>query len=143
MADSLFEVEIEGLPELQQALLQAGGEAVSAVALDAALLAAGSVLLTEAQRRLKPGRLRDALELKVQANASGGEAFVQFNSPEQGFVARMVEFGHLEVTHGRNGHAVGHVPAHPFMRPTLDAESENALNAFAASLSASLGGTED
>jgi hypothetical protein len=78
------------------------------------------------------GPLRDDLdtEIKIDEQRLTGSAKVGF--ARKGFVARMVEFGHREVTH--NGKQVGEVKAHPFMRTAAETAADGAVEAFADSL---------
>ncbi|OIO01102.1 MAG: hypothetical protein AUJ49_08470 [Desulfovibrionaceae bacterium CG1_02_65_16] len=66
----------------------------------------------------KTGKLRGKIKLKRSRYENGGW-IVTARSPH----AHLVEFGHLLVLKNRKTglvKVVGHVPAHPFMRPALD-----------------------
>jgi hypothetical protein len=78
------------------------------------------------------GPLRDDLdtEIEIDEQRLTGNAKVGFAG--KGFVARMVEFGHREVTH--KGKQVGEVKAHPFMRAAAETAADGAVEAFADSL---------
>jgi hypothetical protein len=78
--------------------------------------------------------LVDALmaEVEVDLNAKGGSASVGFG--KLGYIANMVEYGHVMVTHAPGKKVVGFVPPHPFMRPAFESSAEPAIAAFAASM---------
>lgn len=78
------------------------------------------------------GSLRSDLAstVKVDAQALEGNARIGFGA--KGFVARMVEYGHREVTHA--GKDVGNTAPHPFMRVAADTSEEAAIDAFVDSL---------
>ena len=77
------------------------------------------------------------IDVTVDENALGVDASVGFGG-KQGHVANEVEYGHVMVTHLPDKRVVGHVPAHPFMRPAFDASADQALDAFTTSLEATL-----
>lgn len=66
----------------------------------------------------KSGTLRKSIS-KKQSKFEGGGFIVTARSPH----AHLVEFGHILVLKDKNGivRVAGHVPAHPFLRPALDA----------------------
>lgn len=160
MAEQRIEVSsITGIEEVQAFLseapkvliaqgylkaLQAGSDVIRAE-LDPRIPIRESDLVTVAMKGERhPGDLKRALmvEITLDAKYRGGEANVGFGN--QGFVARMVEYGHRLV--GRKpkgmsrkrfreeGKAYGQVPPHPFMRPAADASADAAIAAVAKSL---------
>lgn len=62
----------------------------------------------------KTGRLRKSIRPK-KSRYEGGGWIVQATAPH----AHLVEYGHAQVT--PDGKTVGHVPAHPFLRPAKEA----------------------
>lgn len=114
-----------------------------------ALLAGAEVIESEIGRRTpmadrettsarKYGRLVDDLSttVAIEPQRLTGNAKIGFG--DDGFPARMVEFGHAQVAHGAAGVEVGHVPAHPFMRPAADIAESGAIEAFSDSISSHL-----
>jgi hypothetical protein len=87
------------------------------------------------------GRLIDDLSVAVTVNAGhlSGRARIGFS--DDGFVARMVEYGHAQTAHGSAGGVIGHVSAHPFMRPAADTAEPLAIEVFSDSLNSSLNQT--
>ena len=67
------------------------------------------------------------IDVTVDENALGVDASVGFGG-KQGHIANEVEYGHVMVTHLPDKRDVGHVPAHPFMRPAFDASADQALS---------------
>lgn len=108
----------------------------------AALASGGAVLEDELAARTPEsagatstkeyGPLRDDLDIGIEVDARKltGSAKVGFS--RKAYVAKMVEFGHREVTHA--GKQVGSAAAHPFMRPAADAAADRAVEAFEESL---------
>ena len=77
------------------------------------------------------------VEVKVDSSARGGIAEMGFG--KQGHVAMWVEYGHHMVGHKPGKKYLGFdVQPHPFMRPSFDASADQAVEAFAASLSNTL-----
>lgn len=87
---------------------------------------------------LDPGVLKAALGFKIRKTRQG--EMIAWIGPKAGTgrVAHLVEYGHQLVRGGKltrkgrlgAGAVVGHVPAHPFLRPALDASGKVALEAF-------------
>lgn len=104
-------------------------------ALTEAITVIGNDVLERLQPHTKHGDLAAAAAISVSVAASELRGFAAFGFGPQGFVARMLEFGHNEASHkgGISGPKVtgGHVPAYPFMRPAFDATHEAAVEAFA------------
>lgn len=155
MADDEFTLEMENIDELSDKL-KALGETTRRRYLKNAL-AEGSLVMrdavedaapertdtwTEGSDSLPPGALKSDIDVGLQMTDEGGHAFIG-PGPKTGYVARFVEFGHRLVT-GSRAHkqrdqkVVGHVPAHPFMRPAADAAAQATLDRFAEQLTEDL-----
>jgi len=129
-------------------------QAVRDVATRKATIAAARVLVDEEkqlapildERTAKstaslPGSLKESIDLVVKKEK---DSFVTaFIGPKhgKGRAAHLIEFGHRLVKGGGSrigrsgrfegsGHVVGHVPAHPFLRPAFDAKWQAMLAAF-------------
>jgi HK97 gp10 family phage protein len=119
-------VRLDGAKELRQQLRKLGNE-VGGVVLADAVNAAGEILLaaTKARAPVKRGILRDNLVLRRASTTSArvrkGIARARIGYRKAAMHAGPVEAGHQIV---RNGRVVGHVAAHPFMRPAFDALKE-------------------
>jgi HK97 gp10 family phage protein len=119
---------LEGAKELRAQLKKLGNE-VGGVVLADAVNGAGDLLLAETQARapVKRGILRDNLVLRRAARTARSSLFrkgiarARIGYRRAAMHAGPVEAGHHLV---RNGRVVGHVPAHPFMRPAFDALKE-------------------
>ena len=134
----LVTVEIEGLAELQQSLREAGGKLTKS-SLAAALQAGIDVIEREVKRRtpVKTGLLREDIVTSVSTSDQEGIAELGFGS--QGRIARLVEFGHRSrgaSKASRNGST--HVPAHPFLRPSVAASKNEAVDTFSQKIAESL-----
>ena len=118
-------VRLAGAKELRQQLRKLGNE-VGGVVLADAVNGAGEILLAETQARapFKRGVLRENLVLRRAARTARSSLFrkgiarARIGYRRAAMHAGPVEAGHQIV---RNGRVVGHVPAHPFMRPAFDA----------------------
>ncbi len=82
------------------------------------------------------GSLRADLSTTVEVNPESLSGSAKTGFGIKGFVARMVEYGHREVTHA--GKEVGSVKSHPFMRTAAEASAAGAIEAFEESLADSL-----
>ena len=71
-------------------------------------------------------------DVQVDSNGRGGVARVGYG--KSGHVALFVEYGHVMKTHKPGSSIVGHVPAHPFMRPAFDQSAAAATAAFQESI---------
>lgn len=127
MARKIVTVDIEGGKELNRKL-NALAESMQPEVLEDAALEGAAVFLAEADVLVprKTGALASTLGANVVASDQD-HADVDagaLGSP----VAHLVEFGHQLVAGGTlrsgEGHVVGHVPAHPFLRPAYDAQRE-------------------
>lgn len=85
------------------------------------------------------GSLKEHLmsDVALDANGRGGDAQIGYG--KQGYVARMVEYGHRMVGHKPKKEDTGKiVAAHPFMRPAAAESGEAAIEAFGKSLEESM-----
>jgi hypothetical protein len=157
VADSLragADVTIKGIPELARALdhleAAARAEALAHAATAGALVVRDAVRVPVGHEHLSRGvHLAQQLAIKVTVREDTHvSAAVGFFGRT---VAALVEFGHLLVKGGKLragrrkrkatvtvGHVIGHVPAHPFLRPAFDSSKEEAQQAMAAALWADL-----
>jgi hypothetical protein len=75
--------------------------------------------------------------IELDAQFRGGTVDVGFGSLGQ--IALWLEYGHRMVAHKKQGNKLlGEVKAHPFMRPAYEACADRAIEAFAATLEATL-----
>jgi len=130
--------EVQGLAELRKKLRSAGPE-LAARALEKALQAGGAVIekAMRARTPVKEGTLVADLHTTVEMapNGTAGRALIGFG--KEGHKARWVEFGHRQVAHGtaeKGRREIGHVPAHPFMRPAFEESQAEAKDAVAKEL---------
>jgi len=85
------------------------------------------------------GALVRSLRIKVAVDSSARGVVADVGFPgEQATVADALEFGHMQTTHYPEHKDVRPIPAKPFMRPAFDASAEEAIEAFATSLEATL-----
>jgi hypothetical protein len=84
--------------------------------------------------------------VQVDTQKNGGVATVGFDSSidersgiTQDLKAMLVELGHRQVTHRPKKREVGHVPAHPFVRPAFDLAGDRAVQVFGETLAEELG----
>lgn len=95
---------------------------------DALLLEAAQDVGFEARRTAafvdKTGKLRNSIAMQPSKFPDGGYIVVA-RSPH----AHLVEFGHLLVKKTKTGivKIIGHVPAHPFLRPALDSAKRKVI----------------
>lgn len=123
MSDVTVEIHLE---ELKRKFRAAGPELAARV-LEQSLNEGGAVIEKAvrlyAEDHVKTGDLIADLHIEVAVAPDGlsGQALIGFR--DQSHKAGWVEFGHRQVTHGllkSDRKEVGHVPAHPFMRPGFD-----------------------
>jgi HK97 gp10 family phage protein len=128
--------EINGLRELHETLTRLGPELAQKV-LGAGLAAAeevlGAALLSHTPKRT--GDLASHIVTASQVAPSGTSGIAKAGFGSEGYKAGWVELGHRQVS---NGQVVGHVPAHPFMRPASDNSKEDCKNAVLAAASEAL-----
>jgi len=136
MAENNISFEVQGLKELEQALLEIGSSA-SGKALFASLMAAGLPIQKEAKKLapkatkpyyrhkktkkalVQPGGLRKSIGRKrIKDSGLGSSATVGISWRGSGFYGRFIEFGT-----SKNA-------AQPFLRPAFDANKEEALTIF-------------
>ncbi len=151
-----MDIQITGLERVQERLKRAG-PTLAQKAYAKALRAGGEVLRKEVQGRapikteefkgsnsLPPGALNADIQVRVKTTDQGGTASIG-PTAKTAYVARFVELGHKQVSHGkkRGRKVIGHVPAHPFLRPALDAAGDAAIAAFQNALVENLSVLED
>lgn len=138
--DGLLE-ELKGLPGNIEA------NALRASVLEAAHLMSGVVAQEapisspeDAQRRggrfkgLAPGYLKQSFHAKKVRPKKGEVAA----GVKGAFYAKMVEFGHLLKSHGKNGRTIGHVPANNFIRRAFEKNKEWAMDVMRRSVVAEI-----
>jgi hypothetical protein len=99
---------------------------------------------TGESNQLKPGMLK--ADIRVAIGKTGRRCFIGAG-PTTAYVMRWLERGHLLVKggtiawtngkrsrRGKGGHVIGHVPAHPVLRPAFDQYNKAAVHAFAEEL---------
>jgi len=123
-------MQIQGLRELKRDLRRLGQEVGSVVIADA--LDEGAEIFESAIRRRAPvrrGVLRDSFVVRQSKRNRHSSLYRKgiyragVGWRKSGSHAMPVEFGHRIV---RGGKVVGHVPAHPFIRPAFDAAKSQA-----------------
>jgi len=104
---------------------------------------AGLVVLADEVRSRTPvetGLLKSSVAGTIRVSPKEGGAVGVVSFGPQGYVARLVEFGHRTRAKSETGKSkksgaiIGHVPPHPFMRPAFDASKERAVEAFTNTL---------
>ena len=145
MAEEL--IEIEGLDEICHLLESAPKEAVPK-ALLAGFTAWGEVMQAAIVsvtpvRQVRSGgdeeypALIEDLAFTVTLDSTFRGGFAEVGFGKQAYVARFVEYGHRQVSHGDSKQTrkeLGQVAPHPFMRPAADAVGEEALDAFVSAV---------
>lgn len=126
-------VELEGGKALEQQLL-AIGAAAAGESLDQAAFAGAEIMRANIEPRVPRKRGILVKDLRVKSmDAEKSETHAVFGIGWfSRTVAWLVEFGHMLVKGGKlgsGGHVVGHVPAHPFLRPGFDESGEDAVTA--------------
>ena len=95
---------------------------------------------------VETGELKAALTHDTEYAANGGVAHIGFGDGIEGEIARFVEFGHRTVEgvskkafeEGLLKLNIKRVPAHPFMRPSLEESAGAAVEAFKLSIEESI-----
>lgn len=141
-------IQIEGVERVAQALESAPKELIPG-ALLAGLKAASAVIQPAIAARIPRRVLRKGGDAHYPAlaadldhaitlddNFRGGLAEVGFG--KQGYVARLVEYGHRMVGHKPKKKVLGTVETHPFMRPAAEVSEEAAVDAFTEAFLAEL-----
>ena len=135
----MIQATVTGLPGVLEKL-RAAGPKLAAKAMRKGLRAGGKVLREAVAERtpVKTGLLRENIKLRVSVSEKKmrGRASVGFG--KQGYIARFVELGHRQVSHKPEKKEIGHVPAHPFMRPAFDSSVKKATEVFGTVVRASL-----
>lgn len=144
-----MDLRITGLEQVQQALKELPAKIVVksyAKALDRAAGVVAAELEARAEALPESGsetRLSEHVIVKVEVdtNKKGGTAAVGFDHSQDertekpmDVIAGWVEFGHRMVTHKPGKKEVGHVPAHPFVRPAYEAVQDKAVEVFGETL---------
>lgn len=153
-----MQVRITGLEDVERRLKNAPKQLV-AHAFTKALDRAIGVVEAEVHARTPEGPDQGELKsnivtaIEIDSNYQGGAAVCGFSSRRSArtgkpmdAIASWVEFGHVQVGHGSkksSRRAIGHVPAHPFMRPAAAAAAERAIQVFTDSLLDSLTAIEE
>lgn len=96
---------------------------------------------TPGSRSMEPGELKASLRFRVKRKRYG--VFFATIGPDKRHrgLANSVEYGHRLVKGGKSrvkksgmvagtGRVVGHVPAHPFLRPAIDETAQAAIDAY-------------
>ncbi len=135
-----FSITISGIEETC-AWLTAAPANIAKGAIGKALTAAcvPVVQALDAHTPVDAGGLKEHLmsDVALDANGRGGDAQIGYG--KQGYVARMVEYGHRMVGHKPKKEDTGKiVVAHPFMRPAAAESGEAAIEAFGKSLEESM-----
>jgi hypothetical protein len=148
-----MDLKITGLDQVQRALKEAAPHIVArsyAIALDRAAGVIQAEVAARAEMLDESGsetRLADHTRVQVEVDTAkrGGIAKVGFDSTidartgiPQDMKALLVEAGHRAVTHKPGKEEVGHVPAHPFMRPAFEAAADRAIAVFGETLADTL-----
>jgi HK97 gp10 family phage protein len=121
--------EIKGLRELK-ANLERLGPAIAKGVMTEGLEAGGAVLMEAIGERtpVHRGVLKEHIVMATEVAPSGAAGRVKVGFGDEGYKAKWVEFGHRQVSHGPASERkeIGHVAAHPFIRPGFDASKEAA-----------------
>lgn len=141
------DVTVEGFKELEEALLSISdgekADAIQRTALRAVVEVIQPALVTATPVRvekggkdsLAPGALKAAVRSSIRVPKDGSAATATVGFGGLDYVARFVEYGHVNPTANRG---LKHTPAHPFVRPTEDATHEAALEAYTETLEAEI-----
>lgn len=132
-----FRINIRGIDETCDALTRMPKRMVKtsfAKALAAAAVPVSQALAVRAAKHRVTGEMiaHQVSEIEVDAEGKGGRVSIGFGN--QGYKARLVEFGHRMVTHEPKHVEVGLVMPQPFMRPAAADAAEASVEAFDNSL---------
>jgi HK97 gp10 family phage protein len=87
------------------------------------------------------GELSNSLMYTINIAKDGRNGIAQIGFGKQGFVARMIEYGHRIIGRKPKKTDLGKtVPSRPFMRPAAETAAGAAIEAFAASVKESIDG---
>lgn len=152
-----MQIRISGLEQVQRRLREAPRKLVAGAYAKAINQSIG-VLAAEVEARTPEGPeglLKESVitEGEVDEQGRGAYAVCSFSKEvsersekPMDLIAYWVEYGHQQVSHDgkkTDRHVIGHVPAHPFMRPALDAAGDRAIEVFAGTLIDSLSVIEE
>lgn len=135
-----FSVDVEGIEEVCALLTQAPADIVRRTLAKA--LTAATVPVIQTLNSNVPeltGDLADHIvtDIAIREDGTGGTAEIGFGN--EGWKARLVEYGHRMVGHRPGLKHLGQVPAHPFMRPSAADSADAAVEAFGDSVQESIG----
>jgi HK97 gp10 family phage protein len=134
----MADIEITGLQETIRNLGELEDK-LAKQALRKALQAGVNVMGNAVMARtpVDTGLLKESVGTAVTVRSDGRSGIASVGFGRQGYVARMIEFGHRIVGHKPKKKDTGkHVPARPFIRPAFDASAEKAVDAFTAVIAA-------
>ena len=135
-----FSVNISGIEEVCALLADAPKDLVRRTFTKA--LTAACVPVIQTLNSTTPeltGDMIDHLVTDIAVRTDGTGATAQIGYGSEGWKARLVEYGHRMVGHRPGLKLLGHVVAHPFMRPAVASSAEAAVEEFAESVQNSLG----
>lgn len=99
---------------------------------------------TAQSNALEPGSLRNGIGVSMKKVVDSSVTALVGANKTVSHVARFVEYGHVLVRGGTrrligkrvrgSGKIIGHVPAHPFLRPAFDSKAAACLEAMQAEL---------
>lgn len=130
-----FEFKIEGLQELTKTI-QDLSKSLDPDKSEPVILKGAKVIGAEVRGRAPKGptgNLKKSVKVKTLKRFSSKQpapAIVAIDRKKAPH-AHLVEYGHALV---RGGKVIGHVPAHPFFRPGIDAKAGEALKQIEAGL---------
>jgi hypothetical protein len=135
-----FSISVEGIEEVCALLSEAPKDVVRRTLAKA--LTAATVPVVQTLNSKVPeltGDLADhvATDVAIWEDGSGGTAEIGFGN--EGWKARLVEYGHRMIGHKPLKKYLGQVAAHPFMRPSAADSAEAAVEAFGNSVQDSIG----
>lgn len=126
-------VKLEGLDKAQQVMRELGPQ-LAQRGLRKGLQAGADVLGTaiQAATPIKTGLLKASVGTSVSLSNKDQAGIGAVGFGKQGYVARLVEFGHRIVSKGKKlgKRETGKAAPHPFMRPAFDASAQTAVDAF-------------
>jgi len=86
---------------------------------------------TGGKTSLPPMAMKRGIGITVRKKSAGAEASIGPRGKDLKFKAFDVEYGHRQIVHGKQGEDVA---AHPFIRPTYEADQQEAEAAMVASV---------
>lgn len=143
----MVKIEVQGLSKVAE-LLQSVPRVVQLRAHTKALSAGANVIADELERNtpVKPeetggnsldrGELRESVMIRLEVDQSGrgGQALIGFG--KNGYVAYWLEYGHRLLSHGMKAirRVIGNVSPRAFMRHSLEASAEKAIDAYCTAM---------